>query len=110
MKKNELTNGFDDIDWTATGVQPGDVLYVCGTHTEAFTIGGSGTSDEFILIRGDYPGDAGTIDSQDTRASGILINNKDYAGASKEMLDSKWAKQTPDRAVRLSSLMLSISK
>jgi len=39
-----------------------------------------------------------------------LINNKDYAGASKEMLDSKWAQQTPDRAVKLSNLMLSISK
>jgi lysozyme len=38
-----------------------------------------------------------------------LINNKDYSGASTEMLDSKWAKQTPDRAVRLSNLMLSIS-
>lgn len=39
-----------------------------------------------------------------------FINNKDYASASTEMLDSKWAKQTPDRAVKLSSLMLSISK
>ncbi len=35
---------------------------------------------------------------------------KDYVGASKEMLDSKWAKQTPRRAKKLASLMSSINK
>ena len=35
---------------------------------------------------------------------------KDYAGASKEMLNSKWAKQTPRRAKKLASLMSSIKK
>lgn len=37
-----------------------------------------------------------------------FINNKDYASASTEMLNSKWARQTPDRAVKLANLMLSI--
>ena len=34
------------------------------------------------------------------------LSNQDYSLASLEMLDSKWAKQTPARAERLSSLML----
>ncbi len=34
-----------------------------------------------------------------------LIDNGDYIGASKEMLNSKWAKQTPKRANTLSKLM-----
>jgi lysozyme len=33
------------------------------------------------------------------------IHAKDYKTASKEMLDSKWAKQTPARAKRMSELM-----
>ncbi len=33
------------------------------------------------------------------------LQEKDYIGASKEMLDSKWAKQTPNRAKRLSIIM-----
>jgi lysozyme len=33
------------------------------------------------------------------------INNGNYEMASKEMLNSNWAKQTPDRAVRLADLV-----
>jgi len=35
----------------------------------------------------------------------VALSNQDYALASLEMLDSKWAKQTPNRANRLSELM-----
>jgi len=34
-----------------------------------------------------------------------LIRSKDYKGASKEMLNSKWAKQTPARAHSMSIMM-----
>ena len=34
-----------------------------------------------------------------------LVEQKDYAGAAKEMLRSKWAVQTPERAQRLSDQM-----
>lgn len=37
------------------------------------------------------------------------INKRQYKEASKEMMDSKWAIQTKDRAVMLSNLMSSIS-
>ena len=36
-----------------------------------------------------------------------LINRGDYRGASVEMLDSKWAEQTPNRAKKISRLMAS---
>lgn len=71
-------DGFTNIDWTANGVKAGDTLYVCGTHTEAFVIGGSGTSELPITIRGDYAGDAGVIDSEDTRNIGMQISSKNY--------------------------------
>ena len=38
------------------------------------------------------------------------LRNKDYERASIEMLDSKWAKQTPNRANRLAQEMFSIGK
>lgn len=71
-------DGFANIDWTGSGVQPGDTLYICGTHTEALTVGGSGSSGFPITLRGDYPGDAGTIDSEDTRDTGLDCNSKNY--------------------------------
>jgi len=37
----------------------------------------------------------------------LAIENKDYDMAAKEMLDSKWQKQTPNRAERLSKIMKS---
>lgn len=71
-------NGFTNIDWTITGVKPGDTLYICGTHKEVLTVGGSGTLGSEITIRGDYPGDAGVIDSENTRNTGISINSKNF--------------------------------
>lgn len=38
------------------------------------------------------------------------LNNGDYENASKEMLKSKWAIQTPDRAVSLADIVKGISK
>ena len=38
------------------------------------------------------------------------VNRKDYKVASAEMMDSKWATQTPERAKELSELMSSIFK
>ncbi len=38
----------------------------------------------------------------------VLLEDKDYAKASVEMLDSVWAKQTPNRAKELSMLLKSI--
>jgi lysozyme len=38
-----------------------------------------------------------------------LIRAKDYEGASKEMLKSEWANQTPARALRMSELMAKVS-
>jgi len=35
----------------------------------------------------------------------VALSNQDYNEASLEMLDSRWAKQTPDRANRLANLM-----
>lgn len=36
----------------------------------------------------------------------IAANNHDWAAAAEEMLDSKWAKQTPERAKSLAKLFL----
>jgi len=71
-------DGFSNIDWTASGVQPGDTLYIAGIHTELFDVGGSGTNGNPILIRGDFGGDAGSIDSEDIRTIGINCNSFDY--------------------------------
>jgi hypothetical protein len=75
-------DGFSNIVWAS--IQPNDVLYICGTHTEALVVGASGTGpvgrsySKPITIRGDYEGDPGIIDSQDTRNTGIDINSKNY--------------------------------
>jgi hypothetical protein len=71
-------DGFDNVDWTASGVQPGDTLYVCGTHTEQVTVGGSGIAGHPITIRGDYSGDAGTIDGEDSRGRSLIVGSVDY--------------------------------
>jgi len=36
------------------------------------------------------------------------VNNKDYIESSVQMLDSKWAKQVPNRAERLSERMRNV--
>ena len=60
-------NGFASI----TTMPAGSVLFICGTHTETYTVGQSN-----LIIRGDYVGDAGTIDSQDIRTLGISFTNQ----------------------------------
>jgi hypothetical protein len=62
-------DGFTNIDWDAVS---GGTLYVCGTHTETLTLGADN-----VTIRGDYAGDAGVIDGEDTRDYGILVTSKD---------------------------------
>ena len=37
-----------------------------------------------------------------------LINNENYYEASDEMLDSNWAHQTPERALKLSKILRNI--
>jgi len=66
-KDGTLGNAWDtfaNIDWTGSGVQPGDDLYVIGTVTGQLTVGGSGSAGLPITIRGDADGeDAGIITS-----------------------------------------------
>ena len=65
-------DGLMSVVWGGAGVIAGDTLYVCGTniyphtpHSSPYTkvdITVSGNDeDSRIIIRGDYPGDAGTI-------------------------------------------------
>lgn len=37
------------------------------------------------------------------------VDNRDWAEASRQMLDSKWAKQTPNRAMRLANRMAALA-
>ena len=37
------------------------------------------------------------------------LADKNYDKASKEMLDSRWARQTPNRAIRLSNIVKALS-
>ena len=50
-------------------------------------------------------GVAGLMDFTNTM---MFIQNRDWVQAADEMLDSKWAKQTPERAKRLSDRMRNI--
>jgi len=67
-------DGLVNVKWGTGGVQPGDTLYICGLHVWIMTdrlhnfdsqadIGPliSGTSQNRVMIRGDYPGDMGTV-------------------------------------------------
>jgi len=71
-------NGFSNITWGTGGVEAGDTLWVCGTHNETLTVKASGTSGNYITIRGDYPGDPGIIDGGGTRAQGIYLKSVCY--------------------------------
>lgn len=68
-------SGFSAIVWSS--IQPGDTLYVAGTHTESLNVAASGVSGSPIIISS-YTSDPGIIDSQDTRTNGLLINNYNY--------------------------------
>jgi hypothetical protein len=66
--------GFGNVIWGEHGIQPGETLYICGTHIYTLKIrdgwlvtkadinvtSGSGENKR-ITIRGDYPGDPGTV-------------------------------------------------
>jgi hypothetical protein len=66
-------DGLEKVVWGTGGVQPGDNLWVCGTHVRRevargnLVLGGrvypiSGTSDDQrVTIRGDFPNDPGIV-------------------------------------------------
>jgi hypothetical protein len=67
---DDAWDGLPAVVWGGSGIQPGDTLYVCGLHTHTMaswaTNGAlltpiSGTADARVTIRGNYPGDPGTI-------------------------------------------------
>ena len=69
-------NGFADITWAE--IVPNTVLWVCGTHNETLNMGASGTSALHIQVRGDYTGDNGTIDGEDTIGGLMNSNSQNY--------------------------------
>lgn len=57
-------NGFTNILWTPIlGVDKGDTLYVCGSHSTMLAPTGSGVEGSPIILRGDCPFDHGTINT-----------------------------------------------
>jgi len=68
--------GFTDISWAA--VVPHTVLWICGTHKEVLQPGSSGTSNEHIIFSGNYTGDQGVIDGENTRTNLVINNGKTY--------------------------------
>ncbi|MFH1559772.1 MAG: hypothetical protein ABIC19_04680, partial [Patescibacteria group bacterium] len=69
-------DGVSDITWAA--IDPGDTLYICGTHSGAlFQVRASGSqAGGYFTIRGDYEGDPGVITSSPN--SGLLVRDQDY--------------------------------
>lgn len=70
-------DGFASIVWGGAGVNPGDTLYVAGTHNETLTVGASGTDGAYIKIY-NYVADAGTIDGNSAITSCVDINSCNY--------------------------------
>jgi hypothetical protein len=70
-------DGFADIDWTASGVDDDDTLYVCGTFAEMLTIGGSGSASHLITIK-KHPSYDAIITGSDVRQYCIYATGKDY--------------------------------
>lgn len=69
-------SGLSNILWTAiTGVDDGDTLYVCGSHTDQLAPTGSGAPSARIVISGDCPGERGSINTAGGSAldSAILL-------------------------------------
>ena len=59
-------DGLLNVVWGPGGVEAGDTLWVCGLHDAGYrdrsiNVGASGTADNPIIIRGDFPGNPGTI-------------------------------------------------
>lgn len=66
------------VNWTSvTGVDQGDVLYICGFHTEPLLIGtaATGTAERHITIRFDCPGNPGRILQQTIHAEALQAGN-----------------------------------
>ena len=68
--------GFDKIVWGGGGVNPGDTLMVCGTHTQEMSVPISGEKDNKIEINGLDPGDPGIIAS--STQYGIRFDKQNY--------------------------------
>lgn len=69
-------DGFAGINWAS--VTANTILWICGTHNELLSMGASGTAAQHIRVRGDYSGDNGIIDGENTLAMCIGTNSKNY--------------------------------
>jgi len=70
-------NGFTDVPWPS--IQPGDTLYVAGTHNQKLnTQSGDGLPGLPITIRGDFAGDPGEINGQNNLDFCIFHNVRDW--------------------------------
>jgi len=67
-------------NWSGTEnekkIDPGDTVYICGNIHSMLIIKQSGIKSNKIMIRGDFPGHAGTISSP--KWCGLLIRGKSY--------------------------------
>ncbi|MFC1615314.1 MopE-related protein [Patescibacteria group bacterium] len=76
--------GSNRINWSQ--IQPGDTLYICGTHSDqSLFVGASGTVGKQIKISGDCTTDLGNPDPGSITSSpwsGILIRDKSYIAVS----------------------------
>lgn len=72
---------FSSVIWTATtGVDDGDILYVCGAHQTELLVGGSGAVGTPIILDGACPNDPGSIDTSSLTGAieAIEIADRDY--------------------------------
>lgn len=69
-------DGFSNIVWAS--IQPGDALYVAGTHNEILTIGKSGTSAGARIFIKSLLADPATVNGADVRASCINATNRTF--------------------------------
>jgi hypothetical protein len=68
-------DGFSNIVWAS--IQPGDTLYVAGTHNQEMTVGASGTAALRIKIAS-LIADPATINGADIRNTCINATNRTY--------------------------------
>ena len=70
-------DGFADLETTAA-YGADDIVYVCGAHSETWSIGQSGGAGTPISFRFDCPSDPGSIDVADGELRAILIDTQTY--------------------------------
>lgn len=63
-----------NVDWTGSGVQPGDTLVYSGTFTAAVVVGGSGTAASPIILQGS----AAIVEGADTLVECFTCTSKNY--------------------------------